>query len=393
MKAHEFLPEKWSTKYKRSINCKNPRGFSQRAHCQGKKKHSGRKIAEHNLSWTELDPGLSITDKIIIFEEYCTNNNLSESVDADKKDYFKSLIPLSSRPVKNQFYIVVPLALIANKLMLLDKPEYLKFLTQTQGQMVFSTETGTKKFPSETIRDRSICNTFTFKTQEQYNKFRVALTLKFDVSLPDIPVNKTLDERINHATAKSLVIFDIDDTLLHTTAKIKVVKDGVPVRSLTNQEFNNYTLKPGETFDFGEFKDAEKFNRESEPIEPMIKKLKTILAYSGDSQVIMLTARADFDDKELFLKTFSDLGIDMSRVHVHRAGNLPGDEIPAEKKAVWVRRYLNTGKYNHVRLYDDSMSNLKVFKGLKSEYPEVDFRAYYVGPAGSTSTVENRKQG
>ena len=30
------LTEKWSEKYKRSIDCKNPKGFSQRAHCQGK---------------------------------------------------------------------------------------------------------------------------------------------------------------------------------------------------------------------------------------------------------------------------------------------------------------------------------------------------------------------
>jgi hypothetical protein len=33
------LEEKWSEKYKRSINCNNPKGFSQRAHCQGKKKN------------------------------------------------------------------------------------------------------------------------------------------------------------------------------------------------------------------------------------------------------------------------------------------------------------------------------------------------------------------
>ena len=32
------LKEKWSTKYKKSINCNNPKGFSQRAHCQGRKK-------------------------------------------------------------------------------------------------------------------------------------------------------------------------------------------------------------------------------------------------------------------------------------------------------------------------------------------------------------------
>ena len=33
-----YLSEKWSDKYKKSIDCNNPKGFSQRAHCQGKKK-------------------------------------------------------------------------------------------------------------------------------------------------------------------------------------------------------------------------------------------------------------------------------------------------------------------------------------------------------------------
>ena len=32
------VTEKWSKKYKSSINCSNPKGFSQRAHCQGRKK-------------------------------------------------------------------------------------------------------------------------------------------------------------------------------------------------------------------------------------------------------------------------------------------------------------------------------------------------------------------
>jgi hypothetical protein len=121
----------------------------------------------------------------------------------------------------------------------------------------------------------------------------------------------------------------------------------------------------------------------------MIRKLKTILNHSDNADVIMLTARADFDNKDLFLKTFSDLGIDMSRVHVHRAGNLPGDEIPAEKKAVYVRKYADTGKYDHIRLYDDSTSNLSVFKELKTEYPNIDFRAYYVGSAGNTNVFES----
>jgi hypothetical protein len=32
------IDEKWSKKYKESIDCSNPKGFSQKAHCQGKKK-------------------------------------------------------------------------------------------------------------------------------------------------------------------------------------------------------------------------------------------------------------------------------------------------------------------------------------------------------------------
>ena len=30
--------KKWSSKYKKSINCSNPKGFSQKAHCAGRKK-------------------------------------------------------------------------------------------------------------------------------------------------------------------------------------------------------------------------------------------------------------------------------------------------------------------------------------------------------------------
>jgi FMN phosphatase YigB (HAD superfamily) len=186
-----------------------------------------------------------------------------------------------------------------------------------------------------------------------------------------------------------LTIFDIDDTLLHTTAEIKVVKNGQVIRSLTNQEFNKYQLQPDEEFDFGEFRNAEKFNQESKPIEPMINKLKTILKHSDSGRVIMLTARADFDNKDKVLDTFEKHGIDMSRVHIYRAGNLPGAAIPAEKKAVYVRQFLNTGKYNRVSLYDDSESNLRVFKELQKEYPTIRFSAYHVSPSGKHTQVEH----
>jgi hypothetical protein len=40
MRAKQFITEKWTQKYKSSINCSHPRGFSQKAHCAGKNKHN-----------------------------------------------------------------------------------------------------------------------------------------------------------------------------------------------------------------------------------------------------------------------------------------------------------------------------------------------------------------
>lgn len=34
----DYIEEKWSAKYRRSINCDRPQGFSQKAHCAGRKK-------------------------------------------------------------------------------------------------------------------------------------------------------------------------------------------------------------------------------------------------------------------------------------------------------------------------------------------------------------------
>ncbi len=46
MRASEFITEAWSAKYKRSINCSNPKGFSQKAQCQGRNKHEEVELEE-----------------------------------------------------------------------------------------------------------------------------------------------------------------------------------------------------------------------------------------------------------------------------------------------------------------------------------------------------------
>ena len=46
MRITEILAEGWSQKYKKSINCSHPKGFSQKAHCAGKKKNESYDVLE-----------------------------------------------------------------------------------------------------------------------------------------------------------------------------------------------------------------------------------------------------------------------------------------------------------------------------------------------------------
>ena len=188
-----------------------------------------------------------------------------------------------------------------------------------------------------------------------------------------------------------LTIFDIDDTLFHTTAKIGVVKDGKKIKDLSNQEFNNYKLKDGETFDFDQFKDAVKFNAESKPIGKMLDKAKIILKNSQKnpfSKVIIVTARSDFDDKEIFLDTFRKHGLDIDKIRVERAGKIGDIHDVAFKKVVIIRNYLLTKQFARVRLFDDSMSNLRAFLKMKNDFPNVSFEAYFAKPDGSVNVIK-----
>lgn len=175
----------------------------------------------------------------------------------------------------------------------------------------------------------------------------------------------------------NLSVWDIDETLFQTKAQVHVLKDGKRIKSLSNKEFNTYRLKKGETLDFTEFKDAKLFQQTSVPIQRAIDKAaKTLKAYSTlpNSKVIVLTARSDFDDPHTFLNTFEKHGLNMKNIHVHRAGNLG---LPsAEAKRIFIKQYLDTGKFKTVSLFDDDAKNLEVFLTLKKDYPDVKFVAY-----------------
>ena len=189
--------------------------------------------------------------------------------------------------------------------------------------------------------------------------------------------------RASEFQPRKLVIFDIDDTLVHTQTKVHVVKDGQITHSLNSHEFTHYKLQPGESFDFGDFANAQEFFTNAKPIIPMLNQLKQDIATGNE--VTMVTARADFNDRELFLDTFRKYGVDMSKVHVHRAGNLVGKIATEEKKKIIIRNLLSKAHYDKAIMYDDSKPNLHAFVDLKKEYPKTKFYAWHVSLDGEAS--------
>jgi len=210
-----------------------------------------------------------------------------------------------------------------------------------------------------------------------------------ETKLGNVRMLLSFKEYITEATEdRGLTVFDIDETLFKTNSLIYVMKDGEIVKKLSNQEYNNYKLRDGEEFDYREFRNAETFDKTSIPIWTMIDKAKAIIknAVKKGSKVIMITARADFDDKEKFLSTFRRHGIDIDNVYIERAGNLNLGSTAKNKKYLF-HKYLRGGKYNRVRFFDDSMNNIRSFKSLEKEYPDIKFYPYFVTHEGKVKRV------
>jgi hypothetical protein len=194
---------------------------------------------------------------------------------------------------------------------------------------------------------------------------------------------KQVKEEDNNQGA-ALTIFDIDDTLFKTDAKVHVTNKAGERKALSNKEFNNYKLADDEEFDFGEFKDAEKFNKTSTPIQNIWRTAQNTLENIGKrpgSRVVIVTARGDLDNKDLFLDTFRQHGLDMNKVHVYRAGNIKNGNS-ADKKKIVIRNLLENGNFTEVRLFDDHEENLAEFLKLSQEFPGVIFKAFPVSHAG-----------
>jgi len=183
---------------------------------------------------------------------------------------------------------------------------------------------------------------------------------------------------------------DIDDTLFKTDTKVKVVdEDGNVKKKLSSEEFNEYQLKPGESYDFTEFSDSDIFYQTAKPIKNVLNKINNILNNVKNNKIIFLTARTDMNDKDKFLSVFKKYGIPVDNkniIYIERAGNLMTD-APTAKKII-IEKYINNNNYNKVRLIDDSDNNLAEFIKLGDKYPDIKFEAIKVTKNGEMKILK-----
>lgn len=168
--------------------------------------------------------------------------------------------------------------------------------------------------------------------------------------------------------ASKIVVFDLDDTLVITDAKIKVYdKDTGDSYSMTPEEFNDYERQPSHEVDFDDFKSLE-IMKAGKLIEYYLKIFKE--AYKLKIAVGIVTAR---DDREMiykWLKEHIGFRIDKDLIFavndpVHRYKGSVSDR----KKAAF-RELIDMG-YRDMQFYDDDTANLVLVKSLENEYEDV----------------------
>ncbi len=150
------------------------------------------------------------------------------------------------------------------------------------------------------------------------------------------------------ALPRKLRIFDFDDTLVTTDAKIKVPSKNL---SFSTSEFaNKYKAQPGDVLDFSDFRTGKLLN--PKPTAFFHTGFKKIIA--GNADIMILTARPNTEEIKEFLSDY----IDVDRLII-----VGGAETPEMKKNE-IAKVLDD--YDDIRFFDDSVPNIMAVKSLKS---------------------------
>ena len=155
-----------------------------------------------------------------------------------------------------------------------------------------------------------------------------------------------------------ILLFDVDDTLIHTSAQIWIKSPDGSEHSISNQEFNDYKAKPGEEFDFREF-NSQKILDNDIPT----KYLNTLKKeYAKGTHIGIITARSDCS---LIKKFLLKKGIDIKTELVFAVNDpqLGLEGSIQEKKAQIIDHLIKAG-YETLVFFDDNEGNLEAAKRL-----------------------------
>ena len=164
---------------------------------------------------------------------------------------------------------------------------------------------------------------------------------------------------------KKLRIFDLDDTLFETEAKVIVISSDGTSREITPAEYAVYEPQSGDKFNFSQFQTL---------INPtLIRSIgkrfyKIVTSSNGDRKTVILTARgseAAPHIKDIIRKYF--------RVDIEVVTLGTGDPMA---KANWILNKIQSEGYNDIFFVDDSSKNIlatyKTINNLPIKYKLVD---------------------
>lgn len=186
---------------------------------------------------------------------------------------------------------------------------------------------------------------------------------------------KSYREFVNEKwSGDQMSIFDIDDTLVVTAAKIKVydLQDNNEY-SLTPSEYNNYERKAHHHVDFSQFDDRDLLLN-GQPIEWVLNILKKTM--NKEKAVGIITAR---QDKQIIIDFLKKHGVKINPDFVF-AVNDPKTKYKgsnAERKKQAFKDLIEMG-FKNFKFFDDNIDNLEYAKQLEQEYDDVKVETKHI---------------
>jgi len=171
-----------------------------------------------------------------------------------------------------------------------------------------------------------------------------------------------------------IYVFDVDETLVITASKIKILDTETGERfELTPQEFNSYISKPSHTHDYSDFLSLELL-KAGKLIDWVVDILRKTLAKK--KAVGIITARGN---QQLIKDFLLHHGININKDFIFAttdptqgfSGTVP------EQKTQAFKRLIDLG-FNDFKFFDDSKDNIDFANKLAKENPNIKMDAKHI---------------